>query len=434
MVHQHFVAEAAHLLFHQCRLERVRHHQLQIGPVALDLQGHQAGVIERGLLDRPQVGGGALAVAHRHGARAVMFGGEREEALHVAILHHREHGVARGVPVGGEPLVERRKAALDRAQQKNIEVAGERRVAEGDDVAIGRERGDAVVPGLGGDQLELGLEDDAGGAPGVEHELHIIAGEREDARALLHGHHFERLDHAGVADDAVPHRADAGEAAAEVAADGGDLHGRRIHHQLLAALERRLERGLDEGAGLDPDAAGLDRNHLVVAGHVEDDAALQRHRLAVVARAAAADGQRHAVAHGRGDDAGDFRFTARLDHDVGAAVLQMLGEDGAIPIEVAGLLPQLSFLRARRDVADVLPELRQRGLRNGGHLDPLKSSAAACKTTAGTIQWRATPGGNLHATYGKAYRCCRIDRHHGGCGRNGQLLARGAPLRAPPAL
>ena len=25
-----------------------------------------------------------------------------------------------------------------------------------------------------------------------------------------------------------------------------------------------------------------------------------------------------------------------------------------------------------------------------------------------------SPGGNLHANYGKAHRCCRIDRHHGG--------------------
>jgi hypothetical protein len=51
-----------------------------------------------------------------------------------------------------------------------------------------------------------------------------------------------------------------------------------------------------------------------------------------------------------------------------AAVLQMLGEDGAIPVEIARLLSQLALLAARGDVADVLPELRQRVLRNGGHL------------------------------------------------------------------
>src|SRR5262249_46149569 len=56
VMHQNFVAEAPLLLGHELRLERIRHHDLEIGPAAIDLQRHQCRMIERRFVDAPQIG------------------------------------------------------------------------------------------------------------------------------------------------------------------------------------------------------------------------------------------------------------------------------------------------------------------------------------------------------------------------------------------
>src|SRR5262249_30087498 len=78
-----------------------------------------------------------------------------------------------------------------------------------DNVSISWECRDAVDPFLRRNQLELGLQHDPGRAPGVKNETHVVAGERQNPRGLLDGHNSNRLDHSGIANDAVTDGANA---------------------------------------------------------------------------------------------------------------------------------------------------------------------------------------------------------------------------------
>ena len=69
---------------------------------------------------------------------------------------------------------------------------------------------------------------------------------------------------------------------------------------------------------------------------------LQRHRLAVVAGAAAAHGDRHALAVAGGKRADHLGLVARLDHQIGADVLELALQHRAVPVEVAALQLHLS--------------------------------------------------------------------------------------------
>src|SRR5262249_23236540 len=128
-----------------------------------------------------------------------MLGGQIKKSTNVALLNHREHGVPATIEIRGQPFVEGSEALLDRAQQENIEVACKRGIAEADDVAIGRECGDAVDPRLGGNKLEFRLQNDPSRSPGMEDEADIIAFQGEDPRLFFNRHYVERLDHAGIA-------------------------------------------------------------------------------------------------------------------------------------------------------------------------------------------------------------------------------------------
>ena len=114
---------------------------------------------------------------------------------------------------------------------------------------------------------------------------------------------------------------------------------------------------VDLPSGLDADTAGFYRNHLVVTGHVEHDPALEGHGLAVISGPAAAKGQRDPALGGRCRHQCDFFLAAGLNEDVRSAILQLRRQHRAIPVEVARLQPQLSFIRRGDDVADILPEL-----------------------------------------------------------------------------
>ena len=218
---------------------------------------------------------------------AIEPGSERKITLDVALLDHGEHRVAAAVEIRVEPLVVGRKPAFDCAQQEDVEIAVECRIAEGDNIRIGRKGGDAVDPCLRRNKLELRLDDDSGRAPGVKNEPRIVAGERHDARGFLYGHDSEQLDHPGIADDPMANGADARKAACEIASDCGRSHGRGVHHQLLARCQGCLERFENNRPALHANVTALDRDHFVEAGHVEEHTAFERHRLPVVARTTA---------------------------------------------------------------------------------------------------------------------------------------------------
>ena len=136
-MHQDFIAEPPQLFFRKLRLERIGHDDLEVGPVPFDLERHQGGVIERRLMDAPQICRRAFRVAHRHRPLPVEFACQRKEPLDVAVLDHGEHGVAAAVEIGVQSLVERCKTALDGAEQEYVEVTLEARVSKRDHVAVG---------------------------------------------------------------------------------------------------------------------------------------------------------------------------------------------------------------------------------------------------------------------------------------------------------
>jgi hypothetical protein len=80
--------------------------------------------------------------------------------------------------------------------------------------------------------------------------------------------------------------------------------------------------------------ASLAPQQPVVGAQVEDDAAVQRHALAVVAGAAAAHRDGHAGRGAGGHDGTDLVLGLRARHGVGAQVLELALEHGAEPVEV----------------------------------------------------------------------------------------------------
>ena len=196
--------------------------------------------------------------------------------------------MAAAVEIGVQSLVKRCKTPLDRAQQEYVEVAIEGGVAERNHVPVAWEGRDAVDPLFRRDELELRFQDNSCRSPGVKYKTHIIARESENARILFDRHDLQRLDHARIANDAVTNGADARKAAAEIAADGRNLHGRGIHHELLSARQRGRERRLNEGSRLHADSAGFHPNNPVVTGHVETMPPLSGTRLTIISRTAAA--------------------------------------------------------------------------------------------------------------------------------------------------
>ena len=128
------------------------------------------------------------------------------------------------------------------------------------------------------------------------------------------------------------------------------------------------------------------------AGHVEDETAGHRDRLAVVAGALAARRDRHAVADGGGDRRRDRRRVGREGDDVGAPERQLLLDDGRQPRTVGrGLGEALVVGRVDAIRAEQVGQLGdERGDVDGmGH-------AAQCRVPTSSC------GGLRHASGGSA--------------------------------
>src|SRR5262252_9427366 len=253
---------------------------------------------------------------------------------------------------GGE-----REVAIDGAQQEDVEIAVECRIPKSDNVSISWECRDAIDPFLRRNQRELGLEHDPGRTPGVKNETHVVAGERQNPRGFLDGHNSNRLDHSGIANDAVTDGANARKAATEITSDRGRSHGRRIHHQLLARCQSRCERCANNCPGLHANAAGFHRRDLVEAGHVNEHAPFEGYRLPVVARTTAPNGQWNSILDGCHYHSCDFLLAPRLNHDIRQAILKLRGKHRAVPVKVVGLLAYMALINGRTDIADVLAKL-----------------------------------------------------------------------------
>ena len=97
-----------------------------------------------------------------------------------------------------------------------------------------------------------------------------------------------------------------------------------------------------------------DRRHF---GQVENDAAIERHGLAIIARAAAAHGDGHAMAIAGGDRAHDLRFAPRRDHGIGSYLIEAALEDRAVPVEIAAAPLDLLRLGLDREPRQLVQHL-----------------------------------------------------------------------------
>ncbi len=208
---------------------------------------------------------------------------------------------------------------------------------EGEGLVEGVE-GDATLrPGDSGSESEPDPGDDAVGAPGVEDVVDGLAFVEDDAGFGFHGDDFDGADGFEVAQAAVGDGADAAGASAEEAADGRFDDGAGVAAKLQALFAcGSFERAEADVWLADGDAFGSDGFDAIHADEVEDDAAVEGDGLAVVPGAGAARGDGDVAVVTTGEDALYLFDVDGLQREFGGLVVELLFEDGGVPVEVAG--------------------------------------------------------------------------------------------------
>jgi hypothetical protein len=125
-----------------------------------------------------------------------------------------------------------------------------------------------------------------------------------------------------------------------------------VHAQLKTALAGFGVDQMHFSSGADPQqraALPLDR---IQRRHVEHDAAMNRHALPVIAGAAAADRDRHAVARRGAGEPDHVGFVARRNQQIGGLTLELALEDRTEPEEIPRLLVEGLWIILDRNVAE----------------------------------------------------------------------------------
>ena len=175
----------------------------------------------------------------------------------------------------------RRRHDSDELLQDPVLLAERERISRGGVEAA--EPDDDVGPIVVGGERRLDLGDDSVGAVGVHRLVQVLAGKFERPRRRFHRHQPKAQHVAEIAQASPVDRAYAARTSGDEAGDGRGAAGRGKHAQFLPGSLCRLVDVDEDRAGLADDAAALDRLDLVHLGQVEENAAGQRHRLAVVA-------------------------------------------------------------------------------------------------------------------------------------------------------
>ena len=222
-------------------------------------------------------------------------------------------------------------------------------------------------------QRHLDLGDDAVDAIGVHDLEHVAPAQLHHARLVLDGHHLDPEHGTGIGDLSPGAGARSGGAAGHEAADGRMLARGRIEAQLMAGGRERTVDIEHARAGAEAPGAGPLPDHLVEPRHVEHDPALERHGLAVIAGAAAAHGERHAMLRASRRDPHQLGLVPRYRDDLGALVLQRLLQDRREPEEIAASHPQRSRILQDRNAVEVLAQFR--AMQRGGPWADSRSAA-----------------------------------------------------------
>jgi hypothetical protein len=107
------------------------------------------------------------------------------------------------------------------------------------------------------------------------------------------------------------------------------------------------------GPGACPHPAEADLHDRVQPRKIHHYATFERHRLTVVAGAAAAHRDRDLVAVAGPQGTDHLGLVARLDHQIGANPLQLALEDRAVPVKITALELNSGGIGDPRDVAEV---------------------------------------------------------------------------------
>ena len=138
-----------------------------------------------------------------------------------------------------------------------------------------------------------------------------------------------------LAQPAIGHRADTTRSARNKAADGGRALGGRMHPQLKAGC---LRLGVDRvhlGACADAKHPRFDPLDIVQSRDVEQHAALQRHRLTIVAGTPRPHRDRHAIPRADRRGADDVGLIAWRNDEIGRLAVELLVQDRTVPEEIA---------------------------------------------------------------------------------------------------
>ena len=189
-------------------------------------------------------------------------------------------------------------------------------------------RGPAGVDGRG--------RDDAGGAVGVDVRECFLAAYGEGLGVRCAGHDRQLPDKTvpvGPVDERARAAVATGEEAAEGCPEGGGEHPQLLAQRAGVSFEVGH---LRPGLGPDPPVAGV--QDAAASGEVEHGAVVQRDRLAVVAGALAARGERDAEVVGEGQDARELLVRGGAEHGLGVTGGELGGQDGRHVRPVAGRL------------------------------------------------------------------------------------------------
>ena len=220
-----------------------------------------------------------------------------------------------------------------------------------------RERHDHVDPLPRRRQRHLQRGDQAGCAVGVVDSLRLGFAQFDDPRLRLHRHDASRRDVAWFTQPAPGHRADAAGAACHEPADRRRTFSGRVHPE-FPPIRARFAVDIDHfTTRADPQHAGtlpLDR---IECGHIQHYPAPQRHRLTVIAGAAATRGDRHLMADAGGDDTDYVCLIARADYSIGGALVKLPVQHRTVPEEVPRFLLHQSRLGRQRNIGEVTQQL-----------------------------------------------------------------------------
>ena len=200
----------------------------------------------------------------------------------------------------------------------------------------GVEGDDALRPIDDRREREPNARDNAIGAPSVQKFVDSFAFVEDQTRLGFHGDDFQGSDGVEITQVPVGYRADATRTAAEESADGCFDERGRVAAKLPASFAGFVFEDTQPHARLaNGDTVRLNGFDFIHAHQIEDDTALERDRLAVIAGARAANRDREILRVAVAEDILNLFCADRLDDDLAYFAVKLFAEDRRVPVKVA---------------------------------------------------------------------------------------------------